>query len=53
MTTYTYNSTVGITSVTDPKNTTEYYEYDSFQRLKCIKDQNGNIVKAFDYNYKQ
>lgn len=52
MTTYTYTPLVGITSSTDPKGMTTYYEYDNFQRLKNIKDQNGNIIKSYDYQYK-
>ena len=53
MTTYTYSPLIGMTSQTDPKGQTTYYEYDSFQRLKNIKDQNGNIIKSYTYNYKQ
>jgi YD repeat-containing protein len=53
VTIYTYNPLVGMTSQTDPKGMTTYYEYDSFQRLKSIKDMNGNIVKGYDYHYKQ
>jgi len=49
-TTYTYKPLVGISSETDPKGKTSYYEYDNFQRLKNIKDQNGNIVKQFGYH---
>lgn len=51
ITTYTYKPLVGMTSQTDPKGMTTYFEYDSFQRLKHIKDQNGNIVKSYCYNY--
>ncbi len=51
MTTYTYDPTVGVTSVTDAKNQVTYYEYDSFLRLLNIKDKDGNIVKSFCYNY--
>lgn len=51
MTTYTYTPLVGITSSTDAKGQTTYYEYDDFQRLKWIKDQEGNILKATDYHY--
>jgi hypothetical protein len=53
VTTYTYSPLIGITSETDPNNKTKYYEYDSFNRLKLIKDFNGNILKTFDYKYKQ
>lgn len=52
MTTYTYDPLVGMTSRTDAKGMTTYYEYDGFQRLKNIKDRNGNILKNFCYNYK-
>ncbi|MFD2581340.1 hypothetical protein ACFSR6_02490 [Pedobacter vanadiisoli] len=49
---YTYKPLVGMTSSTDAKGMTTYYEYDTFQRLKAIKDQNGNILKQTDYHYK-
>ncbi|MBB6240458.1 YD repeat-containing protein [Pedobacter sp. AK013] len=52
ITSYTYKSLVGMTSSTDAKGMTTYYEYDAFQRLKAIKDQNGNILKQTDYHYK-
>jgi YD repeat-containing protein len=52
MTTYTYDPLVGVTSQTDAKGMTIYYEYDELERLKVIKDQNGNIVKTYQYNYK-
>ncbi|WP_423149767.1 DUF5977 domain-containing protein, partial [Rubrolithibacter danxiaensis] len=41
----------GMTSRTDEKGQTTYYEYDDFQRLAYIKDQYGNILKAFCYHY--
>nr|WP_121271545.1 hypothetical protein [Pedobacter schmidteae] len=49
---YVYKPLVGMTSQTDAKGMTTYYEYDSFQRLKCIKDQNGDVIKSYDYHYK-
>jgi len=52
ITSYTYKPLVGITSQTDAKGMTTTYEYDAFQRLKTIKDQNGNILKQTDYHYK-
>ncbi|WP_143715701.1 hypothetical protein [Pedobacter heparinus] len=52
MSAYTFSPLMGMTSATDAKGMTTYYEYDSFQRLKYIKDQDGNIVKSYDYHYK-
>jgi YD repeat-containing protein len=51
VTTYTYAPITGMTSATDPKGETTYYEYDSFQRLMNIKNKDGNIVKHYDYHY--
>jgi YD repeat-containing protein len=53
VTTYTYKPIVGMTSQTDPSGKITFYEYDGFQRLKTTKDQNGNIIKQYDYHYKQ
>ncbi|TCC97718.1 hypothetical protein EZ444_07325 [Pedobacter hiemivivus] len=50
--TYTFTPLVGMTSATDAKGMITYYEYDGFQRLKHIKDQQGNIVKSYEYHYK-
>lgn len=52
ITTYTYEPLIGMTSSTDAKGMTTYYEYDNFQRLKAIKDQNGHVIKSYDYHYK-
>ncbi|MFE3872714.1 DUF5977 domain-containing protein [Flavobacterium sp. ZS1P70] len=52
VTTYTYNPLIGVTSITDPKGLTSYYEYDQFNRLKFIKDQDLNILQRYCYNYK-
>lgn len=52
MTTYTYEPGIGITSTTDANNVSAFYEYDSFGRLALIKDDKGNILKKFDYHYK-
>lgn len=47
---FTYLPSGSMLSSTDPKGLSTYYEYDSFQRLKYIKDQNKNILKSFCYN---
>lgn len=52
VTTYTYDPMVGVTSITDEKNQTVYYEYDNFNRLIFVKDKNKNILKSYNYNYK-
>lgn len=52
MTTYTYKPLVGMTSMTDSKGLTTYYDYDGFQRLKLVKDSQGNILRTNDYHYK-
>jgi len=49
---YVYKPLIGMISSTDPKGMTTYYEYDNFQRLLNVKDQNGNIIKNYDYHYK-
>ena len=51
MTTYTYTPLVGMTSQCDATNRMIYYEYDSFNRLKLIKDENGRILKKVEYRY--
>lgn len=51
VTTYTYKLLVGITSETDPNGRTTYYEYDSFNRLSIIRDNDKKIIKKICYNY--
>jgi hypothetical protein len=53
MTTYTHRSGAGILSATDVNNRSVIYEYDPFNRLRLIKDDQGQILKTFQYNYKQ
>ena len=51
MVTYSYDPNGNVTSSTDAKNLTTYYEYDSFLRLRNIRDYQKNIVKSICYNY--
>ncbi|NHM05701.1 hypothetical protein G4D82_00565 [Flavobacterium sp. CYK-4] len=50
---YTYKPLVGITSVTDAKGMTRFYDYDDMNRLKSIKDSQGNLLTEQHYNYRQ
>lgn len=51
MTTFTYTPMLGVTSQCDVASRITYYEYDAFQRLADIKDQDQNILKRYCYNY--
>ncbi|MEO9484345.1 MAG: hypothetical protein ABJG47_12890 [Ekhidna sp.] len=51
ITTYTYDPLVGVTSITDVNEHTTFYEYDEFNRLRQIVDQDRNIIQAYEYNY--
>lgn len=53
VTTFIYKPLAGMTSQTDARGRTTYYEYDDFGRLKLIKDHDGNIIKTFNYQYQQ
>jgi YD repeat-containing protein len=52
MVTYTYDLAKGITTITDSNNSTTYYEYDEFSRLKLIRDDKKNILNTYQYHYK-
>ncbi|UGU14595.1 hypothetical protein LS482_12905 [Sinomicrobium kalidii] len=49
VTTYTYDPLIGVTSITDPRGYTMYYEYDELNRLKIERDKESNILR--DYRY--
>jgi Family of unknown function (DUF5977) len=51
MTTYAYEPLIGITSQCDANNRIIYYDYDNFNRLVLIRDQDKNILKKICYNY--
>lgn len=52
VTSFTYDPLIGVTSITDPRGQTVYYEYDEFNRLEFVKDKDGNILSENKYNYK-
>ena len=49
ITTYRYKPLVGLISATAPDGTTTYYRYDSMGRLSAVIDNDGNIVKTYQY----
>ena len=54
MSTYTYDpESLQVTSMTDANNKTNYFEYDSFERLQYVYDQNKNLIGYNDYQYKE
>lgn len=48
---YTYKPMIGLTSQSDANNHITSFEYDGLNRVTFIKDNDGNIVKNFRYNY--
>ncbi|WP_272150924.1 hypothetical protein [Tenacibaculum aiptasiae] len=52
ITTYTHDPLVGVTSITDQRGEIMYYSYDDLNRLKYVKDSQGNILKENRYDYK-
>jgi hypothetical protein len=52
ITAITYKIGVGMTSQTDSNGIVVYYEYDDFNRLKLVRDHEGNILKTNSYHYK-
>jgi len=51
ITSYTYTPLVGLTSIIQPTGNTTYYNYDSYNRLTDIRDQDRLVLKSFSYYY--
>jgi len=53
VTTYTYTGPLNLLStITDPRGYTTTYFYDEYQRLKYVKDAEGNILSKNEYVYR-
>jgi len=52
VTSYTYETLKGMTSSTDPRGNTTYYEYDAFGRLKRGKDPDALVKENLWYHFK-
>lgn len=51
MESYTYKPGIGRSSYDDGKSQVIFYEYDSFNRLKNVRDANGKIIKSNTYQF--
>jgi len=49
--TYTHEPMIGVSSITDINNQTNYYSYDNFNRLTLVRDNWKNIVSAYCYTF--
>lgn len=50
---YIYKPLVGLIQKIDSKGNSTHFEYDESNRLKSIKDDKGNVLEEYEYNYKQ
>jgi hypothetical protein len=53
MATYTFTPLIGVTTQCDSRNNILYFEYDNFNRLRLVRDMDGNVVKKMAYGYQQ
>jgi YD repeat-containing protein len=51
MTSYTYDAMLRLITECSANSTISHYDYDALNRVIDIRDQYGNVVKAFQYNY--
>ncbi|MCL6295530.1 hypothetical protein [Jejuia spongiicola] len=52
VTSYTYDPLIGVTSTTDPGGYTSYYVYNQFNRLRYVKNKDGEVLSENKYHYK-
>ncbi|WP_314244741.1 hypothetical protein [Empedobacter tilapiae] len=53
ITNYLYQPLIGVTEIIHPNGQTEYYNYDAANRLQSIVNDKQEVLKTFQYNYKQ
>ncbi len=51
MVTFTHEPLVGITSMTDQRNQTTYFEYDAWGRVGAVRDADRNVLEHAAYHY--
>lgn len=52
ITTYEHKPLIGILKITDSKGQSQNFEYNSSNQLNTIKDNLGNMLETYEYNYK-
>lgn len=52
VTTYTFDPGIGMTSMTDPRGQTTYYEYNEYNRLEKVRDNDRFLLQEYQYHYK-
>lgn len=52
ITTYVYDALSRLKTSTPPSGVREVYQYDSAGRLEKVEDENGRLLKKYQYNYK-
>jgi hypothetical protein len=50
ITTYTHLPLIGVSTITDPRGLRTTYQYDENNKLKLVKDHQGNILSENEYN---
>jgi YD repeat-containing protein len=53
ITSFAFDPLIGKTSECDANGRITYYEYDDLGRILTIRDEKRNLLKAWEYNYKQ
>lgn len=53
MKSYTFKHPIDVKTISDYNGNIIYYDYDELGRLLTIKDDEGNLLNAFKYNYKE
>lgn len=53
MSTVVYRDGIGKVADCDANNRLLFYEYDGLGRLRLVRDQGRNVIKTYEYNYKQ
>ncbi|HEY8938156.1 MAG TPA: hypothetical protein VIM65_23200 [Cyclobacteriaceae bacterium] len=53
MTTFTYKPLIGMSSQNDSNGVFSTYQYDSFGRLRLVRDKDGKLIQHYQYNYQR